>query len=188
MLNRNGASKLVVSVLALVAAVPVAMSQARVASVVSAQRVADAMASAGLAVSPNQIELLSGVSTARESASLRVVSVTHRTGGTVKVELRCHDNYECLPFYVLVHGLDGVKEGHSKTAAVSAAAARSPKDMIRGGDHAILIVETPDSRMKFPVICLQSGVLGQRIRAASPDRKQLYEAEVVAAGILKGKL
>jgi hypothetical protein len=188
MLNRKGASKLVVSVVALVTVVPMAMSQARVTSAISAQHVADAMVSAGITVNPGQIELLSGVSAAREGASMRVVSVTHRTGGTVKVKLRCRENYECLPFYVLVHGLDRVNERHSKTAAVPAVAATSPKDMIRGGDHAILILETPDSRMRFPVICLQSGVLGQRIRAASPDRKQFYEAEVVAAGILKGKL
>ena len=58
--------------------------------------------------------------------------------------------------------------------------------VIRGGDHATLILESPDFRMRFPVICLQSGVRGQRVRVASPDHKQFYEAEIVAPGMLKG--
>jgi len=66
--------------------------------------------------------------------------------------------------------------------------ASSLQNVIRGGDHATLILESPDSRMRLPVICLQSGVLGQRIRVASPDRKQYYEAEIVSPGMLKGNL
>ncbi len=168
---------------------PAAMSQTGVArTAISAQRVADAMMSAGITANPNQIELLSGTSSARESTSVRVVSVSNSTFGVVKVKLRCQDNLDCLPFYVLVHGLDEVKVGSTRTRAVPVVVASLPQNVIRGGDHATLIIETPDSRMTFPVICLQSGVRGQKIRVTSPDHRQFYDAEVVATGILKGSL
>ena len=186
MLKRKRINGLVGTVLAFMAVMPAAMSQTR--TVIPAQNVADAMLAAGIAVASDQIELLSGVSTAKEGASVRVVSVAKRTDGTVKVKLRCDDNHDCLPFYVLVHGVERVNVNRSRTDSVQAVAASSPANIIRGGDRATLILETPDSRMSFPVICLQSGVRGQRVRAASPDRKQFYDAEVVAAGILKGTL
>jgi hypothetical protein len=40
----------------------------------------------------------------------------------------------------------------------------------------------------MPVICLQGGVRGQTIRVASTDRKQVFDAEIVATGMLKGNL
>jgi flagella basal body P-ring formation protein FlgA len=185
----RGKNKLVCFALILVAAVPAAMSQSdAVRSVISTRQVADAMAVAGIAVNVNQIELLSGTSSTRENADVRVVSVTDQTAGAVKVKLRCQDNQECLPFYVLVHGLDRVNLSSTIVRAVPAVKASSPQNVIRGGDHATLILESPDSRMRLPVICLQSGVRGQTTRVASPDRRQLFNAEIIAPGILKGSL
>jgi flagella basal body P-ring formation protein FlgA len=185
----NIANKFVCSVLILVAVMPVALSQTRAAQMAnSARRMADAMVLAGLSVSPDQIELLSGISSTRESASVRVVSVTDTTAGTVKVKLRCQDNQECLPFYVLVHGLDGAHVGSVGVGAVPVNTAKLLQNVIRGGDHATLILETPDSRISLPVICLQSGARGQRIRVASTDRRQFFDAEVVATGMVKGSL
>jgi hypothetical protein len=189
MLRKISANKLVCSILVLVAAMPAAMSQIGVVrTAASVQRVAGAMASAGIAVNPNQIELLSGTNSTRESASVRVVSVSNGTGGIVKVKLRCQDNLDCLPFYVLVHGVDEAKMGSAQVRALSGVVAGSPQSIIRGGDRATLVLESPDSRMTLPVICLQSGVRGQRIRVTSPDHRQFYDAEVVATGILKGSL
>jgi flagella basal body P-ring formation protein FlgA len=186
---RKGKNKLVWCVAILAAAVPAAMCQTDVArSVISARHVVDAMAAAGIAVNLNQIELLSGTSSTREDASLRVVSVTDQTEGAVKVKLRCQDNQECLPFYVLVHGIDGVNVTRAIVSAAPVAKASVPQNVIRGGDHATLILESPDSRMRLPVICLQSGVRGQIIRVASPDHRQLFHAEIIAPGILKGSL
>jgi len=189
MLREGTITKLVCSILVFGAAMPAAMSQTGVPrSAISAQRIVGAMASAGITVSPGQIELLSGTSLARESTSVRVESVSNGTGGVIKVKLRCQDNLDCLPFYVLVHGLDEARVGGRKVRAVPGVVPSSPQNIIRGGDHATLIIETPDSRMTFPVICLQSGMRGQKIRVASPDHRQFYDAEVIATGILKGSL
>ena len=93
-----------------------------------------------------------------------------------------------MPFYVLVHGLDTVELKATEVRALPAPAASAPQNVIHGGDHAMLILESADSRMSLPVICLQSGVRGQTIRVASPDHRQVYEAKVVAPGMLKGSL
>lgn len=189
MLKEKRASKLIGSVLAFATLMPMAMSQADVRrSATSARQVMDAMAQAGIAVRPDQIDLLSGISGARESSSVRVVSVTDRTAGTAKVKLRCQDNQECLPFYVLVHGLNGVRVSSTRTPSVPVVQASSVQNIVRGGDHATLILESADSRMSLPVICLQSGVRGQKIRVASPDHRQFFDAEIVATGVLKGSL
>jgi len=186
MLRKKSRNRLLGFVLTFATAVAMGQTGAT-RTVMSTQRVAGAMASAGIVVESGQIDLLSGVSTTRADASVQVVSVAHQAGGTVKVKLRCSDNHDCLPFYVLVHGIDGVDATPKMGGGVPVATA-SANNIIRGGDHAILILETPDSWMRFPVVCLQGGVVGQKIRAASPDRKQFYDAEVVGAGLLKGKL
>jgi flagella basal body P-ring formation protein FlgA len=189
MLRGKGTKQLVWSILMSMAVMPAAIGQTGAArSVISVRHVADAMASAGIAVNPDQIELLSGISASRETASVQVVSVTDRTAGTVKVKLRCQDNQECLPFYVLVHGIEAVSVGRASARRVPAVKADSLQNIIRGGDHATLILESPDSRMSLPVICLESGVRGQRIRVTSPDHRQFFDAEVVASGMVRGSL
>ncbi len=193
MLKRKRTSKLAWSVLVFAAVIPAAVSQPAVARISSqAQRVVDALRLAGVVVAPDQIELLSGVRSAEEGASLRVVSTTDTSPGTAKVKLRCQDNHECLPFYVLVHNLDKADVGSVRMQAVPvvvpATQASVPQNVIRGGDHATLILESADARMNLPVICLQSGVRGQTIRVASPDHRQFFDGVIVAPGILKGSL
>jgi flagella basal body P-ring formation protein FlgA len=183
------ASKFLSTVLAFSAVMPAAMSQPVVARIPDPiQQVVDALAQAGVVVAPNQIELLSGIRSTKESASVQVVSTSNSSAGTVKVKLRCQDNHECLPFYVLVHSFDKPTLGGARLKAVSAAEADAPQNIIRGGEHATLVLESADSRMSLPVICLQSGIVGQTIRVASPDHRQLFDAVVVAPGMLKGSL
>jgi hypothetical protein len=183
----NSACRFVSSTLLMVLATAVAVSHAAVApTAVSTRQIVDAMASAGIIVNADQIELLSAVNRAASTTTMRVVSVSDRTAGTdtIKAKLRCHDNRECLPFYVLVHGVDTATQLGAH--AVPAVKDASLQNVVRGGDHATLVLQSADSRMSLPVICLQSGMRGQTIRAASLDRKRFYAAEVVAAGTLKG--
>ncbi len=161
---------------------------------VLAQQIVNAMVSTGITLSPDQIEPLSDVGSVPSTATIRVVSVSDGADGTntVKAKLRCHDNRECLPFYVLVHGVTNVNAiqlgSHTAPLRKGSSLQGSLQNVVRGGDHATLILETPDARMSLPVICLQSGMPGQKIRAASLDRKRFFDVEVVAAGMLKGNL
>jgi hypothetical protein len=159
---------------------------------ISREQVADAMVTAGLTADGTQVELLSMVSAKIASPSLQVVSISRTTAGTVGVRLRCRQNGVCLPFYVLVH---------SKTSAASPrlkadgeVPAGSPQGIakaaseIHGGERATLILENADLRISLPVICMQSGSHGQRIRVTSKDGLRFFEGEVIGAGMLKGSL
>jgi|ERR1700679_1620486 hypothetical protein len=189
MLREKSANNIVLAAVMLLAVMPAAKSQTSVVrSAARAHSVVGAMELAGRAVNPDQIEFFSGGSNIKEGAEVRVLKVTNRTDGALTVELRCQDNHECLPFYVLVHGLDQVNLVHAEKRAQPATAAEAPQNLIRGGDHATLILESRDSRISMPVICLQGGVRGQTIRVASRDHKQVFDAEIVATGMLKGNL
>jgi hypothetical protein len=159
----------------------------------SKRQVADAMISAGIPVKAAQVEFLSQLS-ASEDVSLQVVTIRTSTEGTATVKLRCHDNRECLPFYVLVHDVRsaGVSDVHHRRVQIATGQARTDKvsspRLVRGGDHATLLLETSDFRISLPVICLESGMRGQRIRVTSRDGRRFYKGEVVEVGILRGSL
>ena len=166
-----------------------APSQATTARVLDpVPSIVDALASAGIPVQPNQIELLSGASALREGATVRIVKMTDAAPGTIRVTLRCQDNHECLPFLVLVHGVAPVKTKSVTSDAMTHVLPKPQQNAVRGGDHATLVLETSNSRMSFPVICLQNGNRGQTVRVTSTDHARFYQAEVVAPGLLKGNL
>ncbi len=175
--------------LALMALVPLSLSETNAAQTNSLQQhIAGALAVAGISVHESQIDVLAGVANAGENANLTVVTASKGTGSTIRVKLRCRDNRECLPFYVLVRGVDRKIASLSAARLMPAIEEAPVQNIVRGGEHATLILESPDSRMSLPVICLQSGTMGQKIRVSSPDHRQFYDAEVVAVGILKGSL
>jgi hypothetical protein len=160
---------------------------------ISQRRVAGAITSAGVPVKAAQVEFLSEVSAA-EDVSLRIVSVNTWTDGTAKVRLRCRDNRECLPFYVLLRDAQtlGVRHVYQSPVRVATDKSRAEKALsprlVRGGDRATLILESSDLRINMSVICLESGTRGQQIRVASSDGRRFYKGEVVEEGVLKGNL
>jgi len=161
---------------------------------ISAEQVAGAIAATGAVVRASQVKFLAQVSASREDISLEVVSVkNHDQQATVK--LRCHNSQECLPFYVLVERVGAVSlpvpapvKELPRRDGRPAAAGTASLSMVRGGDRATLVLESSDLRISLPVICLESGEQGQKIRVSSRDHKQFYEGEIVAAGFLKGRL
>jgi flagella basal body P-ring formation protein FlgA len=56
---------------------------------------------------------------------------------------------------------------------------------MRSGTHAVLQMDDNRSHVQIAVISLQDGSAGDRIRVASPDRKQIFTAEVIGANLLK---
>ncbi len=173
-----------------------AVAQPRDARVpVSSQRVAEALAAAGISATPTQVRFLSPVSASRDSG-LEVVSVAH-WGNTLKAELRCHDHSACLPFYVLLNGnsqtADALpKESSAQAASSQAAGAAVPipaqEILMRDGDRATLVFENAAIRITLPVICLQSGNRGQKIRVVSADHKRFFTGEILEPGLLRAAL
>ena len=56
--------------------------------------------------------------------------------------------------------------------------------MVHNGKDATLVFEGQNMRMIMPVLCLQNGVRGQRIRVISKDRKKVFLALVTGPGTL----
>jgi hypothetical protein len=158
---------------------------------ITEERVAQAITSTGIPVLPAQIEFLSEFRATTADAALQVVAISPASSRGARVQLRCQDRRECLPFYVLVHGMEGSNGSKARLQLASLNGQTQntlSTELVHGGDHATLILEAADSRIRMPVICLQSGLRGETIRVRSNDGKRIYRAEVVRANLLKGSL
>jgi len=56
--------------------------------------------------------------------------------------------------------------------------------MVNQGKPAVLVMEGPSFRMTIPVVPLENGVLGQRVRVRNLDSRRIVAAEVVGPGRL----
>lgn len=161
---------------------------------ISPERVADAIAAAGVPVRAAQVRFLTLISAVGQDSGLRVIRMAKWSGDTWKAELRCSDQRACLPFYVLVHAetadaFDGLSApgGGSRARRSVPLFPRTPI-LMRHGDLATLVFEKPSVRITMPVICLQSGNRGQTIRVESTDHKRFFKGEIVDPGLLKVEL
>ena len=116
---------------------------------------------------------------------------------------------ENLPFYVTVRGrpqadiqlLDRKNAAHHAAAdrpgsngssddriAAPASVKHRPPQLVKNGVETQLIIEGPDYRISSTVVPLQSGALGDQVRARDPVTRKVVTAQVVAPGVLKGTL
>lgn len=159
---------------------------------VTPQQIAETISAAGTPVLAAQVELLGTIRAAKD-ARFVLEGTASRNHDVVTVRLRCEKSRDCLPFYVVLHGLSvdigleklgaSAADSHAETVKTSA-----KQEIIKGGDRATLVLESGDMRIVMPVICLQNGFRGQTIRATGRDRKKIYEAEVIETGLLRGTL
>lgn len=195
MTARQNAKPLLACWLLLIAVAPASAAQPPARFAISLQRVTEALTTAGVSATSGQVRFLSPVSSSSENADLEVLNVSTWTGGTAKVELRCRDHHACLPFYVLLSQPATGRVGGA-TSILTAANSRlgttipvpAAQLVIRNGDSATLLFEDTALRITLPVICLESGSRGQKIRVVSTDHKRFFKAEVVQAGLLRATL
>jgi len=187
---------LTAAALMLLPAITAAATQSAARFSISPQSVAAALTSAGVPATAAQVRFLSQVRATAENADLQVINVAKWTGNSVKVELRCHYHRVCLPFYVLL-GSAGTADTPGRAMAPGAGTSEKPGGLIaipaarvlmRDGDPATLVFEDNALRITMPVICLQSGNRGEKIRVVSTDHKRFFKAEIVQAGLLKATL
>ena len=185
----------VIAILAVASKVAYGAAPAPDRFAISPGRVSSALQQAGILAKSSQVEFLSAVSSMAENPQLTVMNVSRWRGGDSKVLLRCRNNRECLPFYVVLHDSKAtarISPNVANTAQGKPNAELEPKrrsaekPLVRGGQHATLIIKNRDLRISLPVICLESGKRGETIRLSSRDRKQKYTGEVVEAGLLQG--
>ncbi len=165
---------------------------------IDAVQVAGAIGKIGIQIAPSQITLLTNVETSTPSPVLQVRSVERFDAGRFIVRLECESQDNCLPFMASVHvNEDMAKRLSSATSRLSllkepfiaSAAQPTPSPVvIRGGARATLLLDGAHIHIRIPVICLQSGSTGQTIRATTTDHRQVYTAQVVDVGVLRGRL
>jgi hypothetical protein len=152
------------------------------------ERILGALHSSGIPVAAEQMEQLSEMTAAEPNPLLKVLSVEMMDGESDKVLLRCEHPNACLPFYVLVHwGHSGKRFGSWPGLSDENSAptgSRSQNLMVRSGKIVKLVLDGNYIHMTLPVLCLQSGGRGQRVRVISKETKKRYLALVTGPGVV----
>ncbi len=155
---------------------------------ISQERVSYSLAAAHLAVEESQIQMLSETLSRTATPLLKVTRIEKWNDASALVRIRCAKTSECMPFYVVVHwptstDRDMALAPKSKRATLVDA---HHEPLVRAGDQAVLITNTSKFHATTPIICLQTGSQGQKIRVATLNRKKIAMAEVIDTGVLKG--
>jgi hypothetical protein len=155
------------------------------------ERVAGAMAGMGMQVSASQLSMLTDAVASTADPQLKVQSVQRWPGDRVMVRMECANREECLPFFVSVRmgKSDNDQQAMANVAMTADMNNRRPVAMaVRAGAPATLYLDGEHIHIRVAVVCMQSGAIGQTIRAEGSDHQQAYTAQVVGNGVLKGRL
>lgn len=158
---------------------------------INPEKVAGAMAAMGMQVAPDQLTLLSDAVATTSDPQLRVQSMERWPGDKVVARLECATSQQCLPFFVSVRlGNTATSQIATVNSALSSEATvrAAPTMAVRAGSPATLYIDGDHIHIRVAVRCLQSGAIGQIVRAEGPDHQQTYTAQVAANGVLKGRL
>lgn len=163
---------------------------------ITPEQIAAAISGAGVTVSAKQVTLLTEVLARTNSPVLRVQSMEPLSDHRMKVRLNCSNVVECVPFYVTIRSSDGGPAQPSSVAPVqlqppariTLVKPEASAPVLRSGSSATLLLEGDHMSIQLPVVCLESGAIGQTIRVASKDRRRTYTARIFDGGTLRGKL
>jgi hypothetical protein len=179
---------------------------------VTADQIARTLSDRGMQITDDRISMLANVVATEPHPMLDIVSVEplgvrrseEHAGTHSLIKLACHTAGACLPFFVVVNteattAANTATGTAASTTAASTTAAPSTPPMrliaqpkanapitMRVGTHATLVMEDNRAHIQVAVISLENGHTGDKIHVASPDRKQVYVAEVVGPNLLKG--
>ena len=176
-------------ILAAAAAMPAATAAAR--APISAAQVAGAISNAGVNISAQQVTLLADVVATTPDPTLVMESMERWGDQRMKVRMNCA-NAECVPFYVAIQWrqTEPIPAAFANRAAAGGVTTKATPGavVLRAGSTAILMLEGDHVHIQLPVVCLESGAVGQTIRVASRDHKQTFVAQVGDAALLKGPI
>jgi hypothetical protein len=163
---------------------------------ITADQVARAVSAGGIEVAAEQVSLPANVVSTEPNPVLDVLSVEPlsdrwfggRSGAHSWVKLACRTPGECLPFYAVVSRpteSPGRAPSNSRTSLAALKLKPNAEISMRAGAHAMLVMDDGRAHIKIAVVTLENGVVGHRIRVATPDHKQVYVAEVVNESLLR---
>jgi hypothetical protein len=183
-----------ISAIALLATMASAATPGAARAPITAAEVAAAISEAGMAITAEQVTLLTDITSATASPSLKVDLIEPWGDHRMKVRLDCASGQECMPFFVAVRCAQQLAAEPGTTAmnhspAPAAPARVDPKSILmHTGAPATLFLEGGRVHIRLAVICLENGALGQTIRVASRDHRQTYVATIVDEEVLRASL
>jgi hypothetical protein len=113
----------------------------------------------------------------------------------LEARLRCVDRSSCADFVVRAIWPDFEQWPHDPGRLISSSAlpennapSQGGRLILRTGNPATLILDDPDLRISLPVVCLEKGVLNQRIRVLDKQSRRVFLAEIVGDHLLHASL
>jgi len=169
------------------AALPALAAPGRYA--ITTERIAAAVTSSGMQITPDQVTLFTGVVATVADPELKVQSINRGREGQTIARIGCADPTQCLPFMVTLHVNQGANlEVASYRPPPYSASFRTVQFSVRQGSTTALYLDGMHVHISLSVICLENGIPGQTIRATSLDRHQVFTAQVANDGTLRGRL
>jgi len=160
---------------------------------ISATSVAAAISLDGVQVSQDQITFPTGVVATTQAPVLKVRSVEKLDDERLLARMECVNSNECLPFIV------DIRVGLGSEAQFAAIAKNAPRSLsttpqgsgapaVHSGARVTLMLDGEHVHIRIPAICLQGGAPGQLIRVTGTDHRLIYQAQVIDASVVKGRL
>lgn len=171
------------------AVLPAAAASGRYA--ITSGQVAAAVTSDGMPVSQDQVSLPAEIVASVPDPVLKVKSIDRSGEGRAIARVECAIPWQCLPFIATLEFDTRLTPGPvplSSLGRIPAQTQQPSPAAVRAGAPATLLLEGAHVHITLSVVCIESGAIGQTIRARSPDHRQLYTAQVVRAGVLEGRL
>jgi len=165
--------------------------QAAASPRIAAEDVLQSLREHGVEITASQIDL-KDFPARKEHPELELKKIEPLPDGTSRVLFHCADKTSCIPFYVVLRGMarDLRAEYPHQSVHSKQLAHNAPRSsiLVKRGAVATLELISPTMVITLPVICLENGSQGERIRVSSTDRKFTYLGEIVAPGMLRTQL
>jgi hypothetical protein len=166
---------------------------------IATESVVGAMGARGLTVDGVRVTLAAPVEASVENPVLDLAAVTPTGERSAQLLVTCRTRSQCPSFYASVKwdtrpamGALAAPAGNFRQVS-QPLQRRADSDSlsavaVRAGARTELEIDGERVHIRLPVICLQSGVAGDRIHVSTIDRKQTFEAEVVDSSLMKARL
>jgi hypothetical protein len=169
----------------------VVKSCAEIARVISRGDPARAETSAGRELTEKDVDC-AAAGNIPEDAPLELVTAKWNAGlQRREFALRCGHPEDCIPFLVWVRAdpsAGGSAEFFSRASDGSKSGRNEAVPLVKIGQTVMLTWDEAGIRVVLPVICLQAGVVGQRVRVRFKNASRTLQAEIVSAGMVRASL
>ena len=190
-------SMLQMPAMALLASAAVAQGLAGSRYLISEADIVKQLSVLGVRVDVSQVHLPLHMSAAVASPKLEIVTAQSIGDDQVRVELRCGEASDCLPFLATVAVRDsdlvaaeirsriGLATDGQQTLSQNGMST-GPRARLGVGSRAVMIIRDGHLDIHLQVLAIDSGSIGQQIRVCTLDRKKVFHAIITDEGTVTG--